>query len=104
MDRLKKKAAPSSAVTQGKETDLNNRPQNGLYYFFYVLFSVDTWRILIGFTLAVIFGPRLTAGRGLGTAGEIVVWVMVLAIGYAASQYPARFISKGLRKFFTVKA
>jgi hypothetical protein len=72
-----------------------------LYYFFYVLFSVDTWRILIGLVIAVIFGPRLTAGRDLGTAGEIVVWIMLLAIGYAAAQYPARFISKGLRKLFT---
>jgi hypothetical protein len=83
---------------------LNNRPKNGLYYFFYVLFSVDTWRILIGLTMAVIFGPRLTAGRELGTAGEIVVWAMILAIGYAAGQYPAQFIAKGLRKLFTGKA
>jgi hypothetical protein len=65
---------------------------------------MDTWRILIGLIMAVIFGPRLTAGRGLGTAGETVVWAMVLAIGYAASQYPARFISRGLRKLFTGKA
>jgi hypothetical protein len=83
---------------------LNSRPKNGLYYFFYVLFSVDTWRLLIGFTLAAIFGPDLTAGRELGVAGDIVVWTMVLAIGYAASRYPADFISKGLRKFFTGKA
>lgn len=83
---------------------MNSRPQNGLYYFFYVLFSVDTWRVLIGLAMALIFGPRLTAGRGLGAAGEIVVWAMILAIGYAAGQYPARFISRGLRKFFTGKA
>lgn len=83
---------------------MNSRPKNGLYYFFYVLFSVDTWRILIGLALAVIFGPKLTAGRELGTTGEIVGWAMILAIGYAASQYPARFISRGLRKFFTGKA
>lgn len=65
---------------------------------------MDTWRLLIGFILAVIFGPKLTAGRELGVSGEIVVWAMVMAIGYAAGHYPARFISKGLRNFFTGRA
>jgi len=82
---------------------LNSRPKNGLYYFFYILFSIDTWRILIGLIMAAIFGPRLTAGQELGTAGEIVAWAMICAIGYVVSQYPARFISRGLRKLITGK-
>lgn len=87
----------------GKETDLNDHPKTGLYYFFYVLFSVDTWRILIGLIMAGILSPKLMEGRELGMVGEIMVWVMVMTIGYAAGQYPARFISRGLRKLFTGK-
>ncbi len=72
-----------------------------LYCFFYLLFAVDTWRILIGVALAVIFGPMLTAERHLPLPAQVVTWAMILGIGYAAGHLPARFISRGLRKLFT---
>jgi hypothetical protein len=74
-----------------------------LYYFFYLLFSVDTWRILIGCALAAIVAPMLTAERHLALPGRVVVWFMLLAIGYAAGNHPARFISRTLRALFTDK-
>jgi hypothetical protein len=72
-----------------------------LYYFFYILFSVDTWRLLIGFVLALIFGPMLTAEQHLSLPGRVVVWLMILAIGYAVGHHPARYISRSLRRLFT---
>lgn len=87
--------------TPGKEIGLKTNTNRPLYYFFYLLFSIDTWRILIGCLLAVIFGPMLTAQRHASLPGQVVIWLMLLAVGYAAGHYPARFISRGLRKLFT---
>lgn len=72
-----------------------------LYIFFYVLFSVETWRILMGIAMAVLLCPRLMARSEYGMAAQIVIWAMIFVIGYTVSSYPARFISKGLRRLFT---
>jgi hypothetical protein len=64
---------------------------------------VDTWRILIGFVLAAVFAPKLAADRGYTLGAEVVVWLMLIGIGYAAGNYPARLISKGLQGLFTPK-
>ncbi|MBW2368763.1 MAG: hypothetical protein JRH15_12850 [Deltaproteobacteria bacterium] len=72
-----------------------------LYYLFYVLFSTDTWRICIGFLLAVLIGPMLTASAGYSTAAETLIRLMLLAIGYALSAPIARRISRELKKRLT---
>lgn len=82
---------------------MKSRTNRVLYYFFYLLFSIDTWRIVIGLITAVVFTPALTKDRNYSVGGEVMLWLMVLTIGYAAAGYPAKYISKGLQRFFTMK-
>ena len=76
------------------------RPVTPAYVIFYVLFSTDTWRILIGVILAVIFTPRVLTAD-LHTAGRVMVYVMVATIGWALSGKPARWITAALKKALT---
>ncbi len=71
-----------------------------LYSVFYLLFSPDTWRVLIGFAAALIIGPRVTAGSGYTPVGQVVVWLMILGLGYVLSAPVGRFISKRLTSAF----
>jgi hypothetical protein len=67
-----------------------------LYVLFYLLFSPDTWRILIGLLSALIIGPMATSSRDYTPAGQAVIWLMILAIFYALSAPVGKFISKKL--------
>lgn len=68
------------------------------YIFFYLLFSDDVWRIAAGFVCAVLLGPVLTQGRNLSQAGEVMVWLMILAIGWSVTAWPAKKITAALRR------
>lgn len=68
------------------------------YIFFYLLFSDDTWRIAAGFACALFLGPLLTQGRNLSQAGEAMVWLMILAIGWSVTAWPAKKITGALRR------
>lgn len=68
------------------------------YILFYLLLSKDSWRIATGFVLAVILGPLITQGRNIGTAGEVMVWLMVMAIGWSIAAWPARKITAILQR------
>ncbi|WP_372683329.1 hypothetical protein [Desulfosarcina sp.] len=68
------------------------------YIFFYLLFSQDTWRIVAGFVCAVFLGPVLTQGRNLSQGGEVMVWLMILAIGWSVTAWPAKKITAALRR------
>ncbi len=67
------------------------------YYFFYVLFSPDAWRLAIGVVAALWVGPRIFEPE-MSSAARAMVYVMLTAIGWAASQVPARWICRGLRR------
>jgi hypothetical protein len=71
-----------------------------LYVLFYLLFSPDTWRILIGLTAALIVGPRASAMGDYSPAGQAVIWVMVLVIFYVLSAPVGKFISRRLTSVF----
>ncbi len=77
---------------------MQKRPLTVSYIFFYLLFSEDTWRIAAGFAAAVILGPLLTQGRGMGRAGEAMVWLMIMAIGWSITAWPARKITGALQR------
>ncbi len=68
------------------------------YLFFYLLLSDDTWRIAVGFVCAVFFGPMVTKGRGLSHGGEAMVWLMIMAIGWSVSAWPAKKITGALKR------
>ena len=67
-----------------------------LFVAFYLLFSPDTWRILIGLAAALIIGPIATAGGSYNPAGQVIIWLMILVIFYVLSAPVGRFISKRL--------
>jgi len=67
---------------------------------FYLLFSPDTWRVLIGLLAAMVIGPRIVSGSSYSPTGQVVVWLMILALGYVLSAPIGRFISKRLTAGF----
>lgn len=77
---------------------MKNRNISFSYLFFYVLLSPDTWRILAGLGLAALAGPRLAKGSDLSPSGETMIWLMLLAIGWAISAWPAKKISAAIQR------
>lgn len=77
---------------------MQKRPLTASYIFFYLLFSDDTWRIIAGFLMAVFLGPLVTRGRDLSQGGEVMVWLMIMAIGWSVSAWPAKKITGALQK------
>lgn len=74
------------------------RPFTVSYLFFFLLFSDDTWRIAAGFACAFILGPLVTQGRNLSQGGEAVVWLMIMAIGWSVTAWPAKKITTVLQR------
>ena len=68
------------------------------YIFFYLLFSDDDWRISAGLVCAIFLGPLLTQGRNLSQGGEVMVWLMILAIGWSVTAWPAKKITGALQR------
>ncbi len=67
------------------------------YVFFYILFSQDTWRILIGLMVSLFVTPQIfTPDMDLGA--RLVLYAMLAAIGYAGAGIPARLIVGGFKK------
>ncbi len=77
---------------------MRKKPNSVSYIFFYVIFSPDTWRLLIGFLLSIWIVPRIVP-PDMSTAGRMMLYIMVLAIGWAASAAPANWICKQLKKW-----
>ena len=73
------------------------RPLTPGYIFFYILFFPDTWRILMGGLLALLFTPHIVPAE-LSMGGRAMVYVMVGTIGWALSSKPANWITAQLKK------
>ncbi|RJP81902.1 MAG: hypothetical protein C4522_04035 [Desulfobacteraceae bacterium] len=68
------------------------------YIFFYLLFSVDTWRILLGILISILLTPQLLKTNPMTGSGEIMLYIMLAGIGWAITAYPAKSIALFLRK------
>ena len=68
------------------------------FIFFYILFLPDTWQIIIGIIAASFLTPAVRP-EDLGRGGGIVLFVMIAAIGYAASAAAGRAITRTLKKW-----
>ena len=77
---------------------MQKRRFSASYLFFYLLFSADTWRIAAGFVMALFLGPLVVQGRNLSQTGEAVVWLMIMAIGWSVTAWPARKITEALQR------
>lgn len=74
------------------------RPVTPTYVIFYILFLPDSWRILLGIGLGALLGPHLIE-PGMDTAGRAMIFLMLAVIGYTVSGVPAKWITKGLKKW-----
>ena len=72
------------------------RQKSASYFFFYILFLPDTWRILVGLLAAVFLAPAVATPQ-IDTFGRTVLYLMITAIGYAVSGAPARGISRAMK-------
>jgi hypothetical protein len=77
----------------------NKRKITPGYVFFYILFSVDTWRIVMGILISSILTPQLVKNYTLSVSGEVMLYIMIAVIGWAITSYPASKIALFLRKF-----
>ena len=75
----------------------DRRPLTPAYVIFYILFWPDTWRILTGVLMALLFTPYILPAD-LGTGGSAMLYVMVAAIGWALSGKPAGWITTKLKR------
>jgi hypothetical protein len=73
------------------------RPLTPVYCFFYLLFSPDTWRVLLGLALAWLALPFL-APSDLPALSRILLLVMLTAIGWTLTAVPGRGIAGFLQK------
>ena len=77
---------------------MGRRPITPSYIIFYILFLPDSWRIAAGLAAAVFLTPYV-ARPEMGTGGQAMMFVMLVAIGYAAFGIPARFITAKLKQW-----
>jgi hypothetical protein len=70
-----------------------------LYVVFYVLFSKDIWRILLGCLFAYLLAPQLFKPE-ITKAGQILIWIMLACIGWSITGYPSKLITNFLKKIF----
>ena len=76
---------------------LAKRPVTPSYIFFYILFSQDTYRILIAIIFSALVAPH-TYPADTEIAGRIIMFIMVAGIGFAAAGIPARLIVRMFKK------
>jgi hypothetical protein len=69
------------------------------YLLFHLLLSEDTWRIVIGVTLAAILAPYLLPFDRTGM-GRYVMFITAVVIGWAVSKVPSQWVVRRLRLLF----
>ena len=74
----------------------SNRPKTPTYLVFYLLFSTDFWRILMGAAVSIVATPHL-APMDMSAAGRAMLYVMAAAIGWTITAVPARWISRAMK-------
>jgi len=67
------------------------------YYLFYLIFSPDFWRLLIGIAAAAWLAPKIIRPDMTAMAGAML-YVMLATIGWAASGVPGRWICEKLKR------
>jgi len=65
-------------------------------------FLPDSWRILTGILLSLLFTPHILP-PDISMAGRALLYVMVACIGWALSSKPAHLLTDRLKKIVLVK-
>ena len=80
-----------------------DKPKTLTYFFFYVLFHPDPYRVLFGFLAAILLAPKI-APPDLAAAGRVMLYVMIASIGWAVFGKPAAWITTGLKRWLLGEA
>lgn len=62
-----------------------------------MLFSPDTWRVVIGIIVAYFLAPLILPPE-LPPAGIVLLYVMLAVIGYTGSRIPAGWITRAIKQ------
>ncbi len=76
---------------------MNKRPVTPSYIVFYILFSPETWRILMGIIFSAFLTP-LAVTPEMGASARVLICIMIATIGYSGSGIPGRWISGMFKK------
>lgn len=74
------------------------RPLSPGYVIFYILFLPDTWQALVGLVAAYFVTPLILSPE-MGVPAEILLYVMIATIGYAAARGPAQGLTRKIKKW-----
>lgn len=74
------------------------RPLTPGYIIFYILFLPDTWQALMGLLAAYFLTPLILSPE-MGVPAQILLYVMIATIGYAATRGPARWLTHKIKKW-----
>ncbi|MFZ3044554.1 MAG: hypothetical protein WA151_01460 [Desulfatirhabdiaceae bacterium] len=77
---------------------LHKRPLTPGYILFYILFSPEIWRILIGILAAWLLAPVIVS-PDMAQSARVMLWIMIAVIGYTICGVPARWITHMLVKW-----
>lgn len=69
------------------------------YIVFYILFLPDTWQILMGIGFALLLQSLATSPE-MTAFSKVLIFVMLVTIGYAITRMPAKWIAGKIKKFF----
>lgn len=86
-------------MTTPKDPAPKKKRMTPAYLLFHLLLSEDTWRIVIGVSLAVILAPYLLPLDHTGM-GRYVMFITAVVIGWAVSKAPSQWIVRRLRLVF----
>lgn len=79
-------------------------PLTPLYIFSYLILTEDVWRIAFGVLFACILAPSVLATRQVEITGTILIYVMLICIGWWLSGYPAKKITRTLMAWIRKKS
>jgi len=65
---------------------------------FYILFLPDSWQILMGLIFAWLLHSFAVAPE-MACFKKVLIFLMLATIGYTVTRIPARWITRGLKKF-----
>ena len=75
----------------------DKRPITPGYIIFFLLFSADTYRIIVGVIFSILITPSI-APPELQPAGRSMLYVMVATIGWAVTAKPGQWIADSVKK------
>jgi hypothetical protein len=84
--------APKIFILKAIGGALHKRPLTPGYILFYILFSPETWRILIGILAAWFLAPVIVS-PDMAQSARVMLWIMIAVIGYTICGVPARWIT-----------